>query len=92
VRERPRRLRIVSFMDLSLCFLSCFLFFGSVPLLHLHGAAGECKRKQCSRRIHRVLKGCTHPDVANHDMERGAREGLVGIFGEEWMMQELRLW
>lgn len=49
---------------------------------------GGCKCKQCTRRVPRVLEFATSEDVKNTILDRGARRGLVGLFGEGWVTPE----
>lgn len=49
---------------------------------------GGCKCKTCVRRIPRILEFAIADDVKNNTLERGARRGLVGIFGEGWVTPE----
>ncbi|KAI0051380.1 hypothetical protein FA95DRAFT_1554731 [Auriscalpium vulgare] len=47
------------------------------------GVSG-CRCRQCSRRVPRVLEFALQDDVKNVPLERGARRGLVGLFGDGW--------
>lgn len=49
---------------------------------------GGCKCKTCVRRMPRILEFAIADDVKNNTLERGARRGLVGIFGEGWVTPE----
>ncbi|KAI0266571.1 hypothetical protein BC834DRAFT_935617 [Gloeopeniophorella convolvens] len=51
------------------------------------GVSG-CRCRQCARRIPRVIEFALLDDVKNELLERGARRGLVGMFGEGWCNAE----
>jgi hypothetical protein len=51
------------------------------------GVSG-CRCRQCSRRIPRVIEFALLDDVKNELLQRGARRGLVGMFGEGWCNAE----
>jgi hypothetical protein len=55
------------------------------------GVAG-CRCRQCARRMPRVIEFALLDDVKNELLQRGARRGLVGMFGEGWCTQSLRSW
>ena len=66
-----------------------FMTFSEYETL-LEGKWGSvgCKCRQCARRMPRVLEFALEEDVKNPILERGARRGLVGLFGEGWCTQE----
>ena len=51
------------------------------------GVAG-CRCRQCARRMPRVIEFALLDDVKNELLQRGARRGLVGMFGEGWCNAE----
>lgn len=51
------------------------------------GVAG-CRCRQCARRMPRVIEFALLDDVKNELLTRGARRGLVGMFGEGWCHAE----
>ncbi|KAI0002559.1 hypothetical protein BJV74DRAFT_882177 [Russula compacta] len=51
------------------------------------GVSG-CRCRQCARRIPRVIEFALLDDVKNELLQRGARRGLVGMFGEGWCNAE----
>ncbi|KAI0295717.1 hypothetical protein BC826DRAFT_1007261 [Russula brevipes] len=51
------------------------------------GVSG-CRCRQCARRIPRVIEFSLLDDVKNELLQRGARRGLVGMFGEGWCNAE----
>ncbi|KAI9451958.1 hypothetical protein F5148DRAFT_528064 [Russula earlei] len=51
------------------------------------GVSG-CRCRQCARRIPRIIEFALLDDVKNSLLERGARRGLVGMFGEGWCNAE----
>jgi len=51
------------------------------------GVSG-CRCRQCARRIPRVIEFALLDDVKNDLLQRGARRGLVGMFGEGWCIAE----
>ncbi|KAF8268918.1 hypothetical protein EI94DRAFT_1799823 [Lactarius quietus] len=51
------------------------------------GVSG-CRCRQCARRMPRVIEFSLLDDVKNELLQRGARRGLVGMFGEGWCNAE----
>jgi hypothetical protein len=51
------------------------------------GVSG-CRCRQCARRMPRVIEFALLDDVKNELLQRGARRGLVGMFGEGWCNAE----
>ena len=51
------------------------------------GVSG-CRCRQCARRIPRIIEFALLDDVKNELFQRGARRGLVGMFGEGWCNAE----
>jgi hypothetical protein len=51
------------------------------------GVSG-CRCRQCARRIPRIIEFALLDDVKNDLLQRGARRGLVGMFGEGWCNAE----
>jgi hypothetical protein len=47
-----------------------------------------CRCRQCARRIPRIIEFALLDDVKNELLQRGARRGLVDIFGEGWSNAE----
>jgi BTB/POZ domain len=47
-----------------------------------------CRCRQCARRIPRLIEFALLDDVKNDLLQRGARRGLVGMFGEGWCNAE----
>ncbi|KAJ7634430.1 hypothetical protein FB45DRAFT_908880 [Roridomyces roridus] len=50
--------------------------------------AGGCTCRKCAARIPRILEFAIRPDVQDPVLERGARRGLVGLFGPGWCTPE----
>ncbi|KAF5323759.1 hypothetical protein D9619_012851 [Psilocybe cf. subviscida] len=51
-------------------------------------AAAGCRCRQCAWRVPRVLAFALSPEGENPLLERGARQALVGLFGEGWCTAE----
>ncbi|KAI0254611.1 hypothetical protein BJV78DRAFT_1185641 [Lactifluus subvellereus] len=51
------------------------------------GVSG-CRCRQCARRMPRIIEFALLDDVENDLLLRGARRGLVGMFGEGWCNAE----
>ena len=51
------------------------------------GVSG-CRCRQCARRMPRIIEFALLDDVKNDLLQRGARRGLVGMFGEGWCIAE----
>ncbi|EJU02179.1 hypothetical protein DACRYDRAFT_26113, partial [Dacryopinax primogenitus] len=51
-------------------------------------AFAGCNCRVCARRLPRVLTFALASDVKNSILERGARRGLVAMFGEPWSSKE----
>ena len=47
-----------------------------------------CRCRQCARRIPRIIEFALLDDVKNELLQRGARRGLVEMFGEGWSNAE----